>query len=119
MTIIAYRYEANTYCIRCTVETFYYSTGSGIYDKQTWIDWDFNVPHPASDVNGIHVDQEDSEGEIVRPVFSWDEWQNFDKAYLAKNPTQCLICGDCFKTIDVYTVGDRIKKGGAYSKPAI
>jgi len=97
MHIIAYTYVADHHCIDCTVEKFHYS-------KQTWINWDFNIPHPASDENGIHVAQEDSYGEIVHPVFSWDEWQELDESYLSENPTQRLICGDCFKTIDEYTV---------------
>jgi len=100
--IMAYTYELDIHCVKCTVKKFHYS-------KQTWIDWDFDVTHPASDENGIHVAQEDSYGKIIQPFFI---------AEIAENPMQYLECGDChidiIKGLDEYAV-----EGGAYSKPAI
>ena len=97
MRIIAYTYEADVHCIDCTVEKYHYS-------KQPWIDWRFEIPHPASDTNGIHVGQQDSEGNLVHPLFSTDEWQELDPSFLGENPTQYLACGDCHEIIETYTV---------------
>ena len=116
MHIIAYTYVADHHCIDCTVEKFHYS-------KQTWINWDFNMPHPASDENGIHVAQEDSEGNLVHPIFSTDEWYDKDMPSVFADgtcdhywdwqcvcsDTQYLACGDCHKMIEEYTV-----EGDAY-----
>ena len=97
MHIIAYAYEADVHCIDCTIEKYHYS-------KQSWIDWRFKVSHPASDRNGIHVNQLDREGNFVHPVYAIDEWQELDESFLADNPTQYLACGDCHDVIAEYTV---------------
>lgn len=96
MRIIAYTYEAGYHCIDCTTEKYHYS-------KQDWIDWNFKIPHPASDTNGIHVSQTDSEGNPVYPLHCIDEWQELDEGFLADNPTQYLACGNCHEVIEEYT----------------
>jgi hypothetical protein len=96
MNIIAYTYDADYHCIDCTTKTYHYS-------RQSWIEWPFDIEHPASDVNGIHVDQQDTEGNLVHPLFSTDEWQELDESYLSENPTQWLACGDCHEIIEEYT----------------
>jgi|TARA_R100000093_G_scaffold66114_2_gene37183 cytidine deaminase len=48
-------------------------------------------------------DQLDNEGNLVHPVFSTDEWQEFDEGFLAENHTQYLACGDCHEVIEEYT----------------
>jgi hypothetical protein len=92
MRVIAYTYEADHHCLDCTVERFQ-------YDKQDWTDWNFT----AIDENGIYIGQKDKEGNSVHPVFSTDEWQEFDSFFLAENPIQYLVCGDCHTIIDEYT----------------
>ena len=97
MRIIAYTYEADYHCIRCTNKRFaYYHTGdvrfSDATDKDVKVDW-----------NGIYVDQLDNEGNEIHPLFSIDEWQEFDEGFLAENPTQYLACGDCHEVIEEYT----------------
>ena len=54
--------------------------------------------------HGIHEWQEDSEGNIVHPLYCIDEWQELDESFLDENPTQYLTCGDCHEIIDEYTV---------------
>ena len=102
MRIIAYTYDADYHCIKCTNKRFaYYHTGdvrfSSANDKSVQVDW-----------WGIYVDQQDSEGNLVHPVFSTDEWQELDESYLAENPTQYLACGDCHEIIDTYTVESEV-----------
>tara|TARA_R100001086_G_scaffold243492_1_gene172333 strand:- start:31 stop:234 length:204 start_codon:yes stop_codon:yes gene_type:complete len=57
---------------------------------------------PSTDINGIYVEQQDGEGNFVHPVFSTDEWQEFDEGFLAENPTQYLACGTCLEVIEEY-----------------
>ena len=86
MRIIAYTYEADYHCIDCTKKRFARGLNPALYH------------------HGIHELQEDSEGNLVRPLFSIDEWQEFDESFLEENPTQYLACGDCHEIIDEYTV---------------
>jgi hypothetical protein len=96
MTIIAYTYEADYHCIKCANKRFaYYRT----------CEVRFTDAHDRSVMTapyGIYDDQKDSEGNLVQPLFSTDEWQEFDEAFLAENPTQYLECGDCHEIIDSY-----------------
>jgi hypothetical protein len=85
MNILAYTYEADTHCIDCTQVRYH---GSELED---------------TDINGIGFEQADSEGNLVHALFSYDEWQEYDPAYLAENPTQYLACGNCHEVIDSYT----------------
>ena len=84
MTIIAYTYEADYHCMACTFKR------CGGYWK------DSTFPYL------------DSEGNLVHPLFSTDEWQEFDDSFLAENPTQYLACGDCHEIIDEYTVESEV-----------
>ena len=91
MNVIAYTYEADYHCADCTRERFGDSKGDlAITNGQSWCDalW------PTLD----------SDGNLVHPVFSTDEWQEFDESYLAENPTQYLACGDCHDIIETYSV---------------
>jgi hypothetical protein len=102
MHIIAYAYEADVHCIDCTIEKYHYS-------KQSWIDWRFKVSHPASDRNGIHVNQLDRDGNFVHPVYAIDEWGEFGvptnrTRYGVLIMNQALYCGDCHDVIAEYTV---------------
>ena len=96
MRIIAYTYEADYHCIDCTRKRFSDTPTSRIK-------WTYEV-----DENGIWNDSQfptlDTEGNLVHPLFSTDEWQEFDEGFLAENPTQYLACGDCHGIIDTYTV---------------
>jgi len=90
VNIIAYTYEADNHCIPCTVKRFaYFHTGKV---RGEVVDW-----------YGIYTDQVDSEGNLVHPLFSIDEWQEFDEGFIAENPTQYLTCGDCHEVIEEYT----------------
>ena len=92
MRIIAYTYEADYHCIDCTNRRFaYYHTG---IVREEHVDW-----------WGIYVDQSDNEGNLVNPIFSTDEWQEFDESFLAENPIQYLACGDCHEVIEEYHHG--------------
>ena len=98
MYITAYTYEADVHCIDCTRKR-YESHGFNDSDGKTWrsnyggqVDW-----------NGVHVNIYDNEGNLVHPLFSGDEWQEFDETFLAENPTQYLACGDCHEVIEEYT----------------
>ena len=79
MRIIAYTYEADHHCIDCTVERF----------ESNGFNGEYNV--------------EDNEGNLIHSLYSTDEWQEFDPSFLAENPTQYLVCGDCHTIIDEYT----------------
>lgn len=72
MRIIGYTYEADYHCIECAKRRF---VRIGIAECE------------EVDDNGILMNQEDSEGNYVHPVFSTDE---IDK--------DCC-CGDCFDLI--------------------
>ena len=82
MNIIAYTYEADTHCIDCTNKRF-----------------------GATTTYRIHRDNERNR---VHPVFSTDEWQELDEGFLAENPTQYLVCGDCHEIIDTYTIESEV-----------
>lgn len=97
MRIIAYSYEADHHCIHCTLQRYQ----SGNFDKAPP-----DYPHyygDGVDEHGIGYDSLDSEGNYVHPLFSIDEWQEFDESYLAENPIQYLACGDCHEVIEEYT----------------
>ena len=83
MNIIAYTYEADVHCIDCTENTF-----GETFAKMRGLS-DYFLP-------------DDREGNRVHPLFSIDEWQEFDASFLADNPIQYLACGDCHKVIDEY-----------------
>ena len=96
MKIIAYTYEADYHCIKCTNERFAYNHTNDVRfsdanDKSVQVDW-----------NGIYVDQEDNEGNLVHALFDIDEWQEFDESFIAENPIQYLACGDCHEVIEEY-----------------
>lgn len=68
---IAYTYGADIHCPYCTLDQF------------------------GQDERGfVPADAEDFEGNPIHPVFSWDEWFNFDDL------CETLVCGDCFGEID-------------------
>ena len=90
-SIIAYTFEADNHCVDCTSKRFQY------------MDFYLNPPAEGCDANGLHEYQVDSEGNLVHPVFSTDEWQEFDEGFIADNPTQYLTCGDCHEVIEEYT----------------
>ena len=72
VNIIAYTYEADVHCVECAKKRF--ASSLGIY------------PPARTDRNGIGYDQEDAEGNEVRPVLSTDE-QSLEPPH----------CGDCRK----------------------
>ena len=97
MNIIAYTFEADYHCIDCTVKR---------YGKHRSICIHYVQGKPCTncrDSNGILYEQKDSEGNLVHPLFSIDEWQEFDEGFIAENPTQYLTCGDCHEVIEEYT----------------
>jgi hypothetical protein len=97
MRAIAYTYEADIHCIKCANKRFaYYHTNDVRFSHAQ----DTSV---RVDEYGIYDDQEDKEGNLVHPVFSTDEWQELDQSFLAENPTQYLVCGDCHEIIEEYT----------------
>ena len=77
MNIIAYTYEGDHHCIACTENRF----------GQDDLGYAFTV---------------DNEDNLVHPIFSTDEWQEYDPSFLADNPTQYLACGDCLEVIEEY-----------------
>jgi len=83
-SIIAYTYDADYHCIHCTIKQFRQNA-----------EWSIDV-----DEHGIRQEIEDSEGNYVHPVFSSDEWQEFDPSYMQENPIQILECGTCHDEID-------------------
>ena len=98
MNIIAYTYEADYHCVDCTVKRY---KAHGFYDrhgKQSRSNYGGQV-----DWHGVHVYIHDSEGNLVHPLFSTDEWQEFDEGFIEENPTQYLTCGDCHEVIEEYT----------------
>jgi len=97
VNIIAYTYEADNHCIDCTVKR---------YGKHRSICIHYVQGKPCTncrDSNGILYEQKDNEGNLVHPLFSIDEWQEFDEGFMAENPTQYLACGDCHEVIEEYT----------------
>ena len=97
MRIIAYTYEADDHCITCTVKR---------YKNSICIDYLRGTPcRNCRDSNGVLYEQLDREGNLVNPLFSTDEWQEFDESFLAENPIQYLACGDCHEVIEEYHHG--------------
>jgi len=94
MRIIAYTYDADYHCIDCTRKRFNHDILNCYYPDQL---------NDANGVPTIDLSLIDSEGNSVHPVFSTDEWQEYDASFLADNPTQYLACGDCHKVIEEYT----------------
>jgi len=89
--ILAYTYEADYHCIDCTRKRFLYLY---VEPNRSIVTTNFET-----DENGILYTQTDNEGNRVHPLFSTDEWQELDWP----EPTQRLICGNCFAPIDEYT----------------
>lgn len=78
MTIIAYTYEAAMHCVGCTQKRLF--------------PVDNGHPHAPGrpgegDEHGIHLNAIDHEGNLVRPVFEWDEVPHGE------------CCDDCFTQI--------------------
>jgi hypothetical protein len=114
MEIIAYTYEADYHCIDCTRKRFSDTPTSRIK-------WTYEV-----DENGIWNDSQfptlDTEGNLVHPLFSTDEWYDLDKPSVFADGTcdhywdwQCvcnddqhLICGDCHEIIETYTIESEV-----------
>jgi len=95
MTITAYTYEADTHCIACTRKRFFYlyqSPNTSIITTNSEVD-----------INGIRYAQEDNEGNRIYPIFSTDDFWEYDPGFLVDNPTQYLTCGDCLEVIEEYT----------------
>tara|TARA_R100000306_G_C4319210_1_gene114242 strand:- start:107 stop:382 length:276 start_codon:yes stop_codon:yes gene_type:complete len=88
MTITAYTYEADTHCIACTRKRFF-NLYKSVYDDAGFHFWSHTLI--------------DSEGNHIHPIFSTDEWQEYDPSFLADNPTQYLTCSDCLEVIEEYT----------------
>jgi len=82
MKIIAYKYDADHHCIDCTKQKF---------KQPLAIDLDI-------DDNGIGMEIEDSEGNIVSPLFNTDEWTGYNGEL-----GEFLSCGTCHKLIARYT----------------
>ena len=89
--IMAYTYEADYHCPSCTRTRFHWTNKAYGYDMGLLDSW--GIPDSATD----------REGNLIHPVFNTDEWQELSDWYVEENPTQRLICGDCFVTIDEYT----------------
>jgi hypothetical protein len=99
-SIIAYTYDADYHCIHCTIKQFaYFHTGDIKFQ---------NAQDKTSNVDywGIYVEQKDSEGNFVTPVFATDEWQEFDPGYMQENPIQILACGTCHDEITRWKEGE-------------
>jgi hypothetical protein len=104
MNIISYTYEADYHCVDCTktyvhVDKWKFLCGLPQHSSGCWCE---NASRDY-DINGVAHDQTDSEGNLINPVFSTDEWQNFDEGFIEENPTQYLTCGDCHEVIEEYT----------------
>tara|TARA_R100000306_G_C4287504_1_gene98299 strand:+ start:61 stop:363 length:303 start_codon:yes stop_codon:yes gene_type:complete len=93
--VIAYSYQADDHCISCTVNRY----RSGGFD--TLEEWHPNYNH-GLDEHGVGMDAMDYESNAVHPIFSTDEWQEYDPSFLADNPIQYLACGDCHEVIEEY-----------------
>ena len=113
MRIIAYTYEADVHCVECTKERFSWVKKYWGYPEDV-LDDEHGIPTNLDDNGRSYLD--DNEGNPVHPLFSTDEWQEFDAWFLEENPTQYLACGDCHGIIDEYThidtnVSERISNG--------
>jgi len=97
VNIIAYTYEADYHCVDCTVKRYQ----SGGFDKAS-PDYPYYIGDEV-DGQGVGLDSLDSEGNYAHPLFSTDEWLEFDEGFMAENPTQYLACGDCHEVIEEYT----------------
>ena len=90
MKIIAYQFNADTYCIKCTLRHLesgnFYDENGDIFDGDLEIDSAFT-----------------ENGDGVYPIFDGDEWydsSDFDR------PIQFLVCGNSRGeyVIDTYTI---------------
>ena len=107
MNLIAYTYEADYHCIDCAVKR---------YGKHRSICIHYVQGKPCTncrDSNGILYEQKDSEGNLVHPLFSTDEWQDMNSCdhdwdwQCVCSDTQYLTCGDCHEVIEEYTEESR------------
>jgi len=123
MNIIAYTYEADYHCIDCTktyvhVDRWKFLCGLPQHPDKCWC---VNASRDY-DINGVAHDQVDSEGNLVNPVFSTDEWQDLNQPSVFEdgtcdhdwdwecvcNDTQYLVCGDCHTVIEEYTPESKV-----------
>ena len=98
MNIIAYTFEADNHCIDCTVKRYGKHRSICIHYVQG------KTCTNCRDSNGILYEQKDNEGNLINPVFSTDEWQEFKLGIPQK---QFLTCGDCHEVIEEYTEESR------------
>jgi len=101
MEIIAYAYEADTHCIACTVKRYEADGFNNQYGEKM-----LRSMGGAVDEHDVNLFAHDYEGNPIHPMFSTDEWQEFEEGFLAENPTQYLACGDCHTIIEEYTHED-------------
>jgi hypothetical protein len=94
--ILAYTYQADYHCVDCTRKRFFYLY---VEPNRSIVTTNFET-----DDNGILYTQLDSEGNFVHPVFYSDQWIEYDESYMAENPTQYMLCGDCHIIIDQYSI---------------
>ena len=59
-TILAYAYEAAYHCVPCTRYNFTHAAATGVHT-------------PLIDANGLAIDQEDDERNVITPIFSITE----------------------------------------------
>ena len=118
MRIIAYTYEGDVHCIDCTVKRYKSHGFCDRYGEEWYSNYHARLERPRLDSEGVHVYIHDNEGNLVHPLFSTDEWYDINKPSVFADGTcdhdwdwQCvcsddqdLICGDCHKIIDTYTV---------------
>ena len=69
-TILAYAYEAAYHCVPCTRNNFPHTAATGVHT-------------PLIDAHGLAIDQEDSEGNPITPIFSVTE---------VHGPQSCFNC---------------------------
>mgnify|MGYP003642210767 FL=1 len=87
ITTIGYQYEAGIHCLDHTRERFSNPNSDNI------------------DYNGIDLDAKDSEGNVVWPLYDYEEWYELDPGFIAEHgPIQYLVChtGDCPQILDIY-----------------
>ena len=98
--IIAYMYEGDHHCIRCTKKKW--DDGLLQPTPETISLHGSGIAENEQDQHGIPYAAADDEMNNIHPLLSIDEWINLDPDYLKEYPEQTLECGTCHDVIDTW-----------------
>lgn len=99
LTVIAYQWEADRYCGRCTASHFVPNTVGMLTERPELLDG--LTLEEWVDREALTHEWIDAEGNTVSKLYSIDEWQSFGDPEMS-GQLETLACSACGETLDEY-----------------